>query len=54
MTENTIKLLKIINEHSNPEEAVMVASKIITYCLEHPEVYGMPEEQQKQILQSIA
>ena len=54
MTENTIKLLKMINEQTNPEEAIITTSKVITYCLEHPEVFDMPKAERMQTLQSIA
>lgn len=37
MTENEIKLMDIIREHSSPEEALITAIEIILLYLEQPE-----------------
>ena len=39
MTENELKLLKLIRENDNPEEAIIKAVSIITSFLEQPQSF---------------
>ncbi len=42
MTENEIKLMDIIREHSSREEALITAIEIILLYLEQPESFEEP------------
>ena len=39
MTENELKLIELIREHDNPEEAIITAISIITSFLEQPQSF---------------
>ena len=39
MTENEIKLIELIRENDNPEEAILTAVSIITSFLEQPQSF---------------
>ena len=43
MTANEIKLIEMIRNHKNPEEALFLAVKIILDCLTQPESFGEQE-----------
>ena len=52
-SDNLIKLLNIIRNSDNPEEAIINTSKIINHYLEHPEIQDKPRAEQREILHSI-
>ena len=39
MSENEIKLLKIIRESDDPARALVIAMSLITECLQEPEAF---------------
>ena len=39
MTNNEIKLLNLIRDNDNPEQALLTAIEIIISCLEQPESF---------------
>jgi hypothetical protein len=39
MTENEIELIETIKNHSNPEEAILIAIQIISDYLKQPESF---------------
>ena len=41
MTENELKLIELIRENDNPEEAIITAVSIITSFLEQSESFGV-------------
>ena len=41
MTENELRLIKLIRENDNPDEAMLTAVNIILSFLEQPESFGV-------------
>jgi hypothetical protein len=42
MTDNELKLIELIRENDNPEEAILTAVSIITSFLEQPQSFEEP------------
>ena len=51
MTDNELKLIELIRDHNNPEEAIVTAVNIITSFLEQPQSF---EVQAAACLQELA
>ena len=50
MTENELKLLKVIREQNHPEKAVLTAIKTICWYLTRPQSFATPSAADSQEL----
>lgn len=49
---NKMKLLNLLKDAT--EDEIKLACKVFDYCLKHPEVYDMSQEEIKEVLRNIA